>query len=48
MKYSRYGFREKEFMLTTVNFVHESLQDLLHESLRIIEEHTATGCLLGD
>lgn len=37
MKYSMYGFREKEFMLRTVSVLHESLQDIQHESLRIIE-----------
>lgn len=48
MKYIMSGFREKELMLSTVSFLHQSLQGLLHESLKIIEKHTATCCLLGD
>lgn len=48
MKYIMSGFREKEFMLSMVCFLHESLQGLLHEFLTIIEEHIATCCLLED
>lgn len=43
-----HGFREKELMLGMVRFLPESLQGPLYESLRTIEEHIATCCLLGD